>query len=141
MTVSEPDKPGYTFVNAKLDNAVIETTTSDDGTHTTVGTTIPAGSQNTIKITNQELPLNLVLFKAERDNEEDVLLDGAQFSLFKWDETAENWGTVSSVTNPFSIDKDSGHQKAVLKQLQPVNNNEDCQCEHTADSLFCWKAN
>lgn len=109
VTVSEPEKSGYTFVNAKLNNAVIATTTSDDGTHTTVGTTIPAGSQSTIKITNQELPIDLLIFKAEHTDEEDVLLDGAKFSLFKWDETAETWLNVSGVTNPFSVDKDTGY--------------------------------
>jgi len=116
VTVSEPEKDGYKFVNAKLNNAVIQTTTSDDGTHTTVGTTIPAGSQSTIKITNQELPLDLMVFKAELTDEGDVLLDGAEFSLFKWDETAETWLNVSGVTNPFSVDKDTGH---LIQDIRP----------------------
>ena len=116
VTVSEPEKAGYTFVNAKLDNNVIQTTTSEDGTHTTVGTTIPPGSQSTIKITNQELPLDLMIFKAELTDEGDVLLDGSKFSLFKWDETSEIWLTVSGVTNPFSVSKDTGH---LIQNIQP----------------------
>ena len=50
-----------------------------------------------------------MLFKAELVDEQDVLLGGAEFSLFKWDETAETWLNVSGVTNPFSVDKDTGH--------------------------------
>ena len=116
VTVSEPEKAGYTFVNAKLNGDAIQTTKSEDGTHTTVGTTIPAGTQSTIKITNKELPLDMLLFKAELVDEQDVLLGGAQFSLFKWDETASTWLNASGVTNPFAVDKVTGR---LIQDIRP----------------------
>ena len=115
VTVSEPDKPGYTFVNATCNGSVIATTTSE-GTHTTVGTKIPAGETTIIKITNRELPIDLLIFKAELVDEQDLLLDGAEFGLSKWDENGDTWLNVTGITNPFAVMKDTGYK---LQNVKP----------------------
>ena len=114
VTVSEPDKPGYVFVDAKRDGNNLETTYSDN-THTTASCEIPAGRTTTIKITNKEQPIDLLIFKAALIDNQDVLLEGAEFNLHKWDEERETWLNVSGVTNPFAVNKNTGYQIQAIK--------------------------
>ena len=95
VTVGEPDKTGYEFVSAKIDNNPVVTTIVD-GKHTTPEYTIPAGTTTTIKITNQR-HLDIEVLKVDANDLYTINpngLAGAEFTLKKY--TAEDYFSLDS---------------------------------------------